>query len=70
MLHYSDWILEFQPRWGKDAITSGPKGKEELLGHWCKIVFRKTANEKTGIEVKYPIKYRAEAGKSVWVEKK
>ena len=69
MLHYSDWILEFQPRWGKDAITSGPKGKEEILGHWCKIVFRKTANEKTGIEVKYPIKYRAEAGKSVWVEK-
>ena len=69
MLHYSDWILEFQPRWSKDAITSGPKGKEELLGHWCKIVFRKTANEKTGIEVKYPIKYRAEPGKSVWVEK-
>ena len=69
ILHYSDWILEFQPRWSKDLITSGPKGKEDRLGHWCKIIFRKSSNEKTGVEVRYPIKYRAQSGKSVWVEK-
>jgi len=69
ILHYSDWILEFQPRWNKDLITTGPKGKEEQLGHWCKIIFRKTSNEKTGVEVRYPIKYRAQAGQSIWVQK-
>jgi RecA/RadA recombinase len=69
MLHYSDWILEFQPRFVKDLITTQPNGKGEQLGHWCKIVFRKSSNEKTGIEVRYPVKYRASSGKSIWVEK-
>jgi len=67
-LHYSDWILEFQPRWNKDSITTGPKGKEEALGHWCKVIFRKTPNEKTGSAVRYPIRYGRVGGKSVWVE--
>ena len=69
MLHYSDWILEFQPRWNKDLITTQPNGKGDMLGHWCKVVFRKSANEKTGTEVRYPIRYRAQSGKSIWVEK-
>jgi RecA/RadA recombinase len=69
MLHYSDWILEFQPRWNKDLITTQPNGKGDMLGHWCKIIFRKSANEKTGTEVRYPIRYRAQSGKSIWVEK-
>ena len=69
LLHYSDWILEFQPRWNKDLITTQPSGKGEHLGHWCKVIFRKSTNEKTGVEVRYPIKYRAAAGKSIWVEK-
>jgi RecA/RadA recombinase len=64
-LHYSDWILEFQQRFQKDII----KDKEEkAVGHWCKIVFRKTPNEKTGTEVKYPIKYGRKGGQSIWVE--
>ena len=69
MLHYSDWILEFQPRYMKDLITTQPAGKGDQLGHWCKIIFRKSSNEKTGVEVRYPIKYRAPAGKAIWVEK-
>jgi RecA/RadA recombinase len=69
MLHYSDWILEFQPRWNKDLITTQPNGKGDMLGHWCKVIFRKSANEKTGTEVRYPIRYRAQPGKSIWVEK-
>jgi RecA/RadA recombinase len=68
MLHYSDWILEFQPRWVKDLITTQPNGKGDMLGHWCKIIFRKTSNEKTGLEVRYPIRYGRVGGKSIWVE--
>ena len=68
-LHYSDWILEFQPRYVKDLITTQPQGKGDQLGHWCKVVFRKTPNEKTGIAVRYPIRYGRKNGKSIWVEK-
>lgn len=67
-LHYSDWILEFQPRWSKDIISTLPNGKGDQLGHWCKIIFRKSSNEKTGVEVRYPIRYGRTNGKSVWVE--
>jgi len=65
-LHYSDWILEFQQRYQKDVIFD-TDGKTPI-GHWCKIVFRKTPNEKTGIEVRYPIKYGRENGNSIWIE--
>jgi len=68
LLHYSDWILEFQERFNKDAISTQPNGKGDMLGHWCKIVFRKTPNEKTGTLVKYPIRYGSRDGQSVWVE--
>ena len=68
-LHYSDWILEIQPRYVKDLITTQPQGKGDQLGHWCKVVFRKTPNEKTGIAVRYPIRYGRKNGKSIWVEK-
>ena len=68
ILHYSDWILEFQPRYVKDLITTQAAGKGDMLGHWCKIIFRKTSNEKTGLEVRYPIRYGRTGGKSIWVE--
>jgi len=68
-LHYSDWILEFQPRYVKDMITTQAAGKGDQLGHWCKVIFRKTPNEKTGISVRYPIRYGRKNGKSIWVEK-
>lgn len=66
-LHYSDWILEFQQRYKSDLIYPNSK-KDRPVGHWCKISFRKTPNEKTGIEVRYPIKYGRTDGSSVWVE--
>lgn len=65
-LHYSDWILEFQQRYMKDLILDSD-GKTPI-GHWCKVLFRKTPNEKTGIEVKYPIKYGRNNGNSIWIE--
>tara|TARA_R100000808_G_C2149311_1_gene157695 strand:- start:1049 stop:2143 length:1095 start_codon:yes stop_codon:yes gene_type:complete len=68
LLHYSDWILEFQERYNKDVISTQPNGKGDALGHWCKVVFRKTPNEKTGAIVKYPIRYGRTNGKSIWAE--
>ena len=68
-LHYSDWILEFQMRHGADMIREDPNDKKsQILGHFCKVVFKKTPNEKTLVEVKYPIKYGQKNGESVWVE--
>ena len=65
LLHYSDWILEFQPRWANDSI---PPKEKKGDGHWCKVVFRKSANERTGTEVRYPIKYGRTGGRSIWIE--
>jgi RecA/RadA recombinase len=68
LLHYSDWILEFQERFQRDLIREGSAKDSKIIGHQCNIVFRKTPNEKTGVRVSYPIKYGAENGESVWVE--
>tara|TARA_R110000824_G_scaffold390917_1_gene588388 strand:- start:377 stop:1312 length:936 start_codon:yes stop_codon:yes gene_type:complete len=65
LLHYSDWILEFQPRYQKDMI---PPKSDEPEGHICKVIFRKSANEKTGKKVEYPIKYGRTNGRSIWTE--
>ena len=65
LLHYSDWILEFQPRYQKDMI---PPKSDEPEGHHCKVIFRKSANEKTGKRVEYPIKYGRVGGRSIWTE--
>jgi len=68
LLHYSDWIFEFVPRYKSDFITSTTNGKEETIGHWAKIIFRKSPNEKEGKEIKYPIKHNQTNGNSVWIE--
>ena len=65
LIHYADWILEFQKRNSIDLIPSRSKEPE---GHWCKISFCKSTNEKSGIQIKYPIKYGRTNGRSIWVE--
>ena len=65
LLHYSDWILDFQSTFKDDNIL-GPK--EIIVGHWAKIIFRKSPNEKNSVMVRYPIKHGRRGGKSVWVE--
>lgn len=67
-LHYSDWIMEFQQRWKSDLIYAGAAKDGNPIGHWCKIIFKKTPNEKSGREVRYPIKYSRTSGTSVWIE--
>jgi len=68
LLHYSDWIFEFGTRYKADYITATINGKEENVGHWAKITFKKSPNEKDGKEIKYPIKHKQNGGNSVWVE--
>jgi RecA/RadA recombinase len=62
--HYADWIFEFQPRYKSDQIVEDGK----IIGHWSKILLRKTTNEKDGTEVTYPIRHGRSDGKSVWLE--
>jgi hypothetical protein len=68
LLHYSDWIFEFAPRYKDDYITATVNGKEENIGHWAKITFKKSPNEKDGKQIRYPIKHNQNGGNSVWVE--
>jgi RecA/RadA recombinase len=69
--HYANFILEFQERYTSDMIFKNPSAttldaKGEPIGHFCKIKFRKSVNEKTGSTVRYPIKYGQKNGSSVW----
>ena len=69
--HYANFILEFQERYTSDLIFKNPTAtrldeKGEPIGHYCKIKFRKSVNEKTGSTARYPIKYGQKDGKSVW----
>lgn len=72
--HYANYICEFQERYSSDIMYSNPSAtriedKGDPIGHYCKIAFRKSVNEKTGAIVKYPIRYGRKNGNSIWREK-
>jgi RecA/RadA recombinase len=72
--HYANYICEFQERYSNDIMYSNPSAtriedKGDPIGHYCKIAFRKSVNEKTGAMVKYPIRYGRKNGNSIWREK-
>ena len=72
--HYANFILEFEERYNSDIMFTNPTAaklddKGPPIGHYCKIRFRKSVNEKTGAQVRYPIKYGRTNGRSVWREK-
>lgn len=68
-IHYSDYILEFQPRHKVDLILEKENGKDVVVGHWAKAIFRKSNSDKNvGQEVKWPICHGRKGGESVWVE--
>jgi len=72
--HYANFILEFQDRYNSDIIFENSSAakledKGSPQGHFCKIIFRKSVNEKTGAQVRYPIRYGRKNGTSVWVER-
>ena len=72
--HYANFILEFEERYNNDimwenASASKLEDKGNPIGHLCKIRFRKSVNEKTGAQVRYPIRYGRTDGNSIWLEK-
>jgi RecA/RadA recombinase len=72
--HYANYICEFQERYSNDIMFTNPSAtkledKGDPIGHYCKIIFRKSVNEKTGAQVKYPIRYGRCNGNSIWKEK-
>lgn len=74
LLHFANYILEFEPRFKKDLILENPtqpidKQKNKILGHIAKMTVKKSPNEKTNYTLEYPIKYGRSGGNSIWVEK-
>tara|TARA_R110002020_G_scaffold377360_2_gene588423 strand:+ start:832 stop:1938 length:1107 start_codon:yes stop_codon:yes gene_type:complete len=72
--HYANFILEFQERYSNDIMFENPSAtriedKGNPIGHFCKIIFRKSINERTGSQVRYPIRYGRKNGTSVWLER-
>jgi len=73
LLHFANWILEFEPRYNKDLILEKPNEKydsikNKIIGHNVKITIKKSTNESTNSKVQYPIKYGRKEGSSVWKE--
>lgn len=73
LLHFANWILEFEPKFTKDLILEKPSErydqiKNKIIGHNVKITIKKSTNETTNSKVQYPIKYGRKDGSSVWKE--
>ena len=73
LLHFANWILEFEPRYNKDLILEKPNEKydpikNKIVGHNVKIAIKKSTNESTNSKIQYPIKYGRKDGASVWKE--
>lgn len=73
LLHFANWILEFEPRYNKDLILEKPNEKydqikNKIIGHNVKIAIKKSTNETTNSKVQYPVKYGRKDGSSIWKE--
>lgn len=74
LLHYANWIFEFEGRFKGDQIMlddKKPYNEQEnpILGHVCKITVKKSPNERTNCVIRYPIRYGRKNGTSNWIEK-
>ncbi len=75
LLHFANWIIEFEPRFNKDIILQNPSVKKmdaqtnPPIGHFAQVTIKKSPNEKTNTKVSYPIRYGRSGGNSIWIEK-
>jgi len=74
LLHITDVMLQFEPRWKQDDILENDRiafheVKNPRVGHYCRVSIKKCPTENTGTTVRYPIKYGQTGGKSIWTEK-
>jgi recombination protein RecA len=73
LLHYANFIFEFEARFQKDLILEKPDQRpdiktNQILGHYAKVTIKKSPNEKTNLSIAYPVKYGRKDGKSIWRE--
>jgi RecA/RadA recombinase len=73
LLHFANWILEFEARFKKDYILEDDKKATDrvtnkILGQWSKVTVKKSPNEKTNVVIAYPIKRGRVGGTSIWKE--
>ena len=74
LLHFANWIIQFEARYAGDNILKNASikkmdSKNPAIGHIAKVVVKKSPNEKTNMVVSYPIRYGRKNGTSIWVEK-
>jgi hypothetical protein len=74
LLHFANFILEFEPCFKTDQILQKQNEKydhekNKIIGRYAKITVKKSPNEKTNSVIQYPIIYGRTGGKSIWVEK-
>jgi RecA/RadA recombinase len=75
-IHFPDWILQMEPTLQGDLITlSGEtsesqidKNTNPILGHWAKVIIKKSSNESSGYKVKYPVRRNVVGKSAVWKE--
>ena len=73
LLHFSNYIFEFEPRFKGDMILRKSLEKYDpqknpYIGHYAKITVKKSPNEKTNSTIRYPIIYGRTGGRSIWNE--
>ena len=73
LLHYANFIFEFEARFQKDLILEKPDQRPDIssnkiLGHYAKVTIKKSPNEKTNLSISYPVRYGRKGGKSIWRE--
>ena len=74
LLHFANFILEFEPVFKTDQMLQKPnekydQEKNKIIGRYAKITVKKSPNEKTNCVIQYPIIYGRTGGKSIWIEK-
>lgn len=73
LLHYANIILQFEPRFKNDLICTNekeaPSSSNPLLGHWAKVIIKKSSNDKNNYVIKYPVKYGDNGSSKIWKEK-
>lgn len=73
LLHYANIILQFEPRFKGDLISTNekeaPSSTNPLQGHWAKVIIKKSSNDKNNYVVKYPVKYGENGCSKIWKEK-
>jgi len=75
LLHFANWILEFEPRHKGDLILQNAGDSKihindnPVIGHFAKVTVKKSPIEKTNLTISYPIRYGRTNGTSIWIEK-